>query len=116
MLRIFKIDTSKEVKGIVLKFKLQPPVRSASAMNSDHKTLCLQINRRSSLALLILFLVTHSNEIGLTIGGVIMLAVSCSYIPKQSADIEKQIDSLRTMMQNIRDELLATEIEMDCKN
>lgn len=85
-------------------------------MNSDHKTLCLQINRRSSLALLILFLITHSNEIGLTIGGVIMLAASCSYIPKQSAHIEKQIDSLRTMIQNMRSELLVAEIEMECKN
>ena len=82
-------------------------------MNSDHKTLCLQINRRSTLALFTLFLVTYSNEICLTLGGAIMLVASCSYLPQQTAHIEKQIDSLRIMIQDMRSELVAHEIEMD---
>jgi hypothetical protein len=82
-------------------------------MNSDHKTLCLQINRRSTLALFTLFFVTYSSEISLTLGGAMMLAVSCSYLPKQATRIEKQIDSLRNTIQDVRRELVAHEIEMD---
>jgi hypothetical protein len=82
-------------------------------MKSDHKTLCLQINRRSTLALFTLFIATHSNEIGLAIGGSILLAISCSYLPHKAAHIEKQLNSLQIMIQEIRTELVDREMEMD---
>ena len=82
-------------------------------MDSAHKKLCLQVNRRSSLALFILILVTYSTEISFTIGGVIMLAVSCSCIPKQTTHIENQIITLRSMIQDLRMEIVANELEMD---
>ena len=87
-------------------------------MISDQKTLCLQINRRSSLALFILFLVAHSKDIGLTFGGLTMLVASYSYLPKQSTYIENQINTLQIMIEEMRSELpvLLTEIAMECNN
>ena len=82
-------------------------------MKSDSKTLCLQINRRSSLALFMLFLVAYSNEISLTLGGAILLVATCSYIPKQTEQIENQIDTLRIMIQDMRAELVTNDI--DCE-
>jgi hypothetical protein len=81
-------------------------------MHSDRQTLCLQINRRCTLALFIFFILTYSKEISLTFGGVVMIITAGAYIPQQITSIESQVESLRRKIQELRMDVVRTESDI----
>jgi len=88
-------------------------------MVNQRRTVCISIDRRSSLAILVIFLVTHIKELQYLAGGTVCLALAWaqwsiaaastrrleekwSYLQTQSRELQGDIATLQREIQSLR--------------
>lgn len=93
-----------------------PPVAQVAltpVMSLERNTVCVLIHRRSTLALFLLFLVTYSTEVALSIG-VATGAVAFYYNQSTSTDrLENQLHAMRRISQELQSEIAKSQREID---
>lgn len=78
-------------------------------MSVERKTVCLLIDRRSTLALVLLFLVTYSTEVALTIVGVAGTVTSCYILSTSTVSLEERIQVMQRTSKELQSEMAMTQ-------
>ena len=87
--------------------------RSNQPMNHERDNLCLKINRRSSLAIVVIFVFTNSTELLLLLGGIGLAIAPCGFVPNHTAHLERQIDSLREISEELHRSIAFAQEELE---
>jgi hypothetical protein len=82
-------------------------------MSSGRQTLCLLIDRRSSLALVLLWLVTYSNDAALVLGGAVCTAATYSYLSSSAAGLEERMHAMQRTAHELKQDLAMTQQEIN---
>lgn len=81
-------------------------------MNNEKLTLCLKVNRRSALAIVIMFVAASCNDLMFTFGTVGFIVASYYYLPAHTIHLEQQIDSFQETLQLLQNEFASTQREL----
>jgi hypothetical protein len=78
----------------------------------ENGTVCLLIDRRSTLAIFLLFIVAHSTEINYVIGGAIGTMISCYYLSISAAHLEVQLQEMQRTSSALRIEVVSRQQQL----
>jgi hypothetical protein len=78
----------------------------------ENGTVCLLIDRRSTLAIFLLFIVAHSTEINYVIGGAIGTMISCYYLSISAAHLEVQLQEMQRTSSALRIEVVTRQQQL----
>jgi hypothetical protein len=78
----------------------------------ENGTVCLLIDRRSTLAIFLLFIVAHCTEINYAIVGAIGTMVSCYYLSISAAHLEVQLQEMQRTSSALRIEVVTRQQQL----
>jgi hypothetical protein len=81
-------------------------------MSSERKTVCVLIDRRSTLAIVLMFMITYSTEIAVTFGCVAGTVATFYYQWASAMHLEEQLRAMQHTSQELLSEMVMMQQEM----